>query len=171
MRSLAVLFAAGLSLVGAAPVISLAQEADQPRARGLALDLAVEASQASIAACRAKGFKVTVEVKDAVGTTVSILSDDGAATRSIASVRLKNLIVAKYKVPSGEIQERAKIEPALVAEIAQDNRIKVVADRGALPIMAGATFIGAYGVAGAATAEQDEACARAGLARIASRVR
>ena len=166
---IAAVIGAGLVLAAAAP--SFAQEAEAPRARGLALALAVEASQASIAACKAQGYKVTVEVKDSIGTTVSILSDDGAATSSIASVRLKNLIVAKFKVPSGEIQDRAKTDVALVAEIKNDARIKTVADRGGLPIMAGGTFIGAYGVAGAASGEKDEACVRTGLARIASRIK
>jgi len=168
MRIAAVMGAA-LVLAGAAP--SFAQQAEEPRARGLALALAVEASQASIAACRSQGYRITVEVKDSVGTTISILSDDGAATSSIAAVRLKNLIVAKYHAPSGEIADRAKTDAALVAEVKADNRIRTIAERGGLPILAGGTFIGAYGVAGAASAEKDEACARAGLAKIASRIR
>ena len=166
---IAAVIGAGLVLAGA--TTSLAQDAEAPRARGLALALAVEASQASIAACRAQGYKVTVEVKDSIGTTVSILSDDGAATSSIAAVRLKNLIVAKYQAPSGEIQDRAKTDAALVAEIKNDARIKTVAERGGLPIMAGGTFIGAYGVAGAADGAKDEACARTGLAKIAPRIK
>ena len=157
------------SLGAAAP--SFAQQAEAPRARGLALALAVEAAQASIAACHAQGYKVTVEVKDSIGATIALLSDDGAATSSIAAVRLKNLIVAKYKTPSGDIQDRAKTDAALVAEIKADTRIKEVAERGGLPITAGGTFIGAYGVAGAATAEKDEACAKTGLARIAARIK
>ena len=144
---------AALALVAAAPA---------PR---LPLARAVVAAEASIAACRAKGAHVAVEVKDASGTTVAILVDDGAAADAIAAVRLRNLIVLRYKAASGTIEDRAKADPAFAAEVAGDPRAKA-AERGALPITGMQGFIGAYGVAGAGDGAADEECARAGLTRI-----
>jgi uncharacterized protein GlcG (DUF336 family) len=134
----------------------------------LPLTRAVAAAQASIAACRARGAHVAVEIKDATGTTVAILVDDGADAGAIAAVRLRNLIVLKYKVASGAIEDRARTDPMLAAEIANDPRAKT-AERGALPIVDKGVLIGAYGVAGAADGAADEQCALAGLAKVGLR--
>lgn len=136
--------------------------AAQDSAPRLPLARAVKAAEASIAACRGQGAHVAVEIKDAGGTTVAILVDDGADAASIAAVRLRNLIVLKYKMSSGEIEDRAKADAALAAEIAADPRAKI-AERGALPIVDHGVFVGAYGVAGSGSGAIDEGCASAGL--------
>lgn len=130
-----------LALLLAAPAMAAADEPAQ--AGRLPLALAVEAAQGSIAACHAQGYHVVVEIKDAAGVTVAILADDGAAGTSIAAVRQKNLAVLKDRVASSA---------------------------GGVPLLAQGAFLGAYGVAGAPTGEADEACARAGLGRIAARM-
>ena len=49
------------------------------RARGIPVDLAIEASQAAIAACAADGFKTTAVVVDSEGVPIVLISGDGAA--------------------------------------------------------------------------------------------
>lgn len=133
-----------IRLIGLALLLAAPATADEPaQARRLPLALAVEAAQGSIAACHAQGYHVVVEIKDAAGVTVAILADDGAASASIAAVRQKNLAVLKDRVASSV---------------------------GGVPLLAQGAFLGAYGVAGAPTGEADEACARAGLSRIAARM-
>jgi uncharacterized protein GlcG (DUF336 family) len=146
-------------LVAASPALATDTAPRLPLAKAIA------AAQASIVACRTKGAHVAVEIKDASGTTVAILVDDGADGASIAAVRLRNLIVLKYKASSGEIEDRAKTDAPLAAEIANDPRARV-AERGALPIVDHGAFLGAFGVAGAGNGVTDEACVRAGLEKI-----
>ncbi|MBC2665387.1 heme-binding protein [Novosphingobium flavum] len=130
------------------------------RAPGMPLALAVEAARTSIAACLAQGARVTVEVKDSAGVTVALLSEDGADAASIATVRSRNQAVLKTRTPSGGGDPALSAEPRLAQ-----------AGRGALPVLAGTAFLGAYGVAGSASDAADEACARTGLAHVAARIR
>jgi uncharacterized protein GlcG (DUF336 family) len=139
-----------------------------PRARGPALALAVEAAQASIAACRAYGHNVTALTVDSAGTTVAMVVDDGAPARTIDVAFNKIAVVLKYRVPSSAIVIRAKTDPALAAEIKADPKIGVARD-GALPLMAGSDFIGAYTVSGAA--DKDEICAKVGVDKIGARLK
>jgi uncharacterized protein GlcG (DUF336 family) len=154
----------------AAPV--LAQPAPPPpRAKGPALDLAVEAAQIAVATCLANGYKTTVLVSDSVGIPVALLSADGvnARTQDIAASKIATVI--RYKVASGVIADRVAKEPALAEETKADPKIKGFAWRGALPLMAGGEQIGAIAVSGAPGGEKDEACAQPAIAKIAGRLK
>lgn len=153
----------------AAPVI--AQPAPPPpRAKGPALDLAVEAAQTAIAACLANGYKTTVLVSDSEGIPVAMLSADGVGARTQAIVASKTAMVIKYKVSSGTIAERMKTDAALAAEVKADPKMPYPW-QGAVPLMASGQQIGAIAVSGAPGGEKDEACAQPAIARIASRLK
>jgi uncharacterized protein GlcG (DUF336 family) len=165
---------AALAIAGAAQAQGLPPGAPggpplpPPRPRGPSLALAVEAAQAAIAACRPYGHNVTALTVDSGGTTVAMLVDDGAPTRTIDVALSKIAVVLKYRVPSSAIVIRAKSDPALAAEIKADPKIGVARD-GALPLMVGSDFIGAFTVAGAA--DKDEVCAKVGVDRISARLK
>ncbi|MEO8314192.1 MAG: heme-binding protein [Pseudomonadota bacterium] len=141
-----------------------------PRARGPEMALAVEAAQTAIAVCLANGYKTTATVVDSAGVPVVMLSSDGAAERTQMIGLTKTAATIKYKVPSGDIADRAKTDAALDAEMMADPKIGT-ARRGALPIKVGGEIIGAMSVSGAPGGDKDQVCAQAGLDKIASRLK
>ncbi len=149
---------------------ALAQTPPPPRAKGPALGLAVEAAQAAVATCLANTYKVSALIVDSAGVPVVLLSGDGAAERTQGIAATKIAVVMKYKAPSGDIADKAKTDPALDAELKADPRIGT-ARRGALPILAGGEMIGAFAVSGAPGGDKDEVCVKAGLDKVASRLK
>ncbi len=141
-----------------------------PRARGPALDVAIEAAKIAQATCVGNGYKTTVTVVDSAGVPVVVLSGDGAAERTQAVGLSKTATTIKYKVPSGEIADRVKTDTALDAEIKADPKIGT-ARRGALPIKVGSEIIGAISVSGAPGGDKDEVCAQAALDKVKSRLK
>lgn len=133
------------------------------------LALALEAVQTALAACEAKNYKASAMVVDYHGSIIALLSSDGASYKTPELAGAKAATTMKYKVASGKIQKRAIADAAFAAEIAADPKIGS-AHQGALPIMVGGKLIGAIAVSGAAGGENDEACAQAGLDKIAARL-
>ena len=78
-----------------------------------------------------------------------------------------------FRVPSAEIVKRVKENPQLGAV----HLTNVIAAQGALPIMAGTDVIGAAGVSGGVTTPEspggvkDEACAKAGIDKVADQLK
>jgi len=141
-----------------------------PRARGPALDVAIEAAKIAQATCTTNGYKTTVTVVDSAGEPVVILSGDGAPERTQAVGLSKTSTTIKYKVPSGEIADRVKTDTALDAEVKADPKIGT-ARRGALPIKVGSEIIGAISVSGAPGGDKDEVCAQAALDKVKSQLK
>jgi uncharacterized protein GlcG (DUF336 family) len=142
-----------------------------PRARAPGLDESIAAARASVQACDAKGAKVSVLIADVEGKPVVLLSGDGAGYRSQLIARSKVATVTRYHMPSGEVEQRAKTDPALAAQAAADPDIGVLRG-GGFPIMRGGERIGAIAVSGASLTGPmglDEECAQAGLALLAGR--
>ena len=70
---------------------------------------------------------------------------------------------------SGAIVDQMKTDPALAEKINGD-KVNFFPARGAVLIRAGGKVIGALGVGGAPGGDKDEACAKAGLAKIQARL-
>jgi uncharacterized protein GlcG (DUF336 family) len=140
-----------------------------PRARGIPTLLAVEAAQTAIAMCAGQGLKVTALVIDSEGVPIALVSGDGAAaiTQRIASGKATTAL--KMKMTSGDAAERAKNDPAFMAQLMADPAMGTPR-QGGVPILAGSEVIGAIAVSGAPSGAQDEPCAKAGLAKIQDRI-
>jgi uncharacterized protein GlcG (DUF336 family) len=136
-----------------------------PRAKGPPLTPAVQAAQAAVAACAAKGYKVTALIVDSAGDPVVLLSGDGAPAPTQAIAKTKIAAVMKYKMSSGDVAAKAKLDPALDAEIKANPDIGVIR-QGAVPIMSHGEMIGAFAVSGAPGGEKDEACIKAALDKV-----
>ena len=139
-----------------------------PRLRGPMLDVSLEAVEAAMAACSAKGYKTTVLIVDTEGVPVAMLTADGAAARTQAIAASKAAVSLRYKVPSGVIAGRVMQEPALAAEVIADPKIRSVR-RGAVPLFANGELIGAFAVSGAPGGDLDEPCIKAGMDKVGSR--
>jgi uncharacterized protein GlcG (DUF336 family) len=133
-----------------------------PRARGPGLMYSLQLAQAAVAACTARGELVSVRVADSVGTTVAMLSGDGAGERSQLITSVKVAVVAKYRMPASELAKKAKADPKLAKEIRENPSIESIRG-GSQMLMSGSTFIGVLAVSGAPGV--DETCAKEALAK------
>lgn len=133
----------------------------------ISLDLAHDIALAAVEQCRKNGFRVAATVVDRAGQTKVVLRDDGTGPHVVEASRRKAYTAAVFRVPSGAFTERVS-NPA-VAALTQLRG--VIALRGGVPIKAGDEVIGAVGVGGAPGGDKDEACAQAGIQKVADQLR
>jgi uncharacterized protein GlcG (DUF336 family) len=171
MKVLSTAVLAALLLAGAAS----AQAPPAPRAPppppapAVPEGLALEAAQTALTTCTANGYKVAASVVDSVGGAHLLIGVEGIRQGALDSSVKKAFTAVTLKSPTAAIEASAKTDAAVQAKIAADPRL--FARAGGIPIMAGGAIIGAIGVGGAPGGEKDEACAMAGLAKIADRLK
>jgi uncharacterized protein GlcG (DUF336 family) len=129
--------------------------------------LAVEVAQAAVAACKSQGYDVSVAIVDRAGDLKLLLVGDGARALTRSLSRRKAYTSAMRRTSTGELAKMVAA-PGAFDPTKYDGRM--VAVQGALPIKVGNEIIGAVGVSGAPGGDKDEACANAGLAKIADRL-
>jgi uncharacterized protein GlcG (DUF336 family) len=173
---LASLLLAMPAIAQTAPTIAPAPTADEmkvprpARAHGIPVAVAVEGAMAANAQCLANTYKTTAMITDAAGVPIVVISNDGAAAITQRIAMSKVQAVLKYKMTSGEVADKAKTDTALAAEI-KANPLIETARQGAVPLMAGSELVGIFAVSGAPGGDKDEVCVRAGMAKIADRVK
>ncbi len=129
--------------------------------------VAQEIAQAAMMQCRNDGYRVAVTVVDRSGQNKAVLRDDGGNPHLLEASQRKAYTSAMFRAPSGAFAERVQ-NPAAAALTELDN---VIALRGGLPIKVGDEVIGAVGVGGAPGGDKDEACAQAGIQKVADKLR
>lgn len=135
--------------------------------RFLPLGLAVEAAQAAIATCKAEGHNIAVTIVDRGGNLKLAFVADGAEVIPDVSYR-KAYTAATRRMTTIELADAVAMPGAFNPTLYDS---MMVTAGGGVPIKAGNEFIGGIGVGGAPAGETDERCARAGLARIADRLK
>jgi uncharacterized protein GlcG (DUF336 family) len=133
----------------------------------LPIALAAEAAQAAIAACKQQGYTISVSIVDRAGNPKLLLVGDGASALSRRLSRRKAYTAAMRRVPTGELAKQVAA-PGAFNPTLYDTQL--VTATGGLPIKVGDETIGAIGVSGAPGGDKDEACANAGIAKIADRL-
>ena len=151
-----------------APAASAPQTPPPPPARGVPVELALEAAKIALDTCKGLDQKVGVSVLDSSGEVRLVLAADGAAYRGVSNSALKARAALAFEIPSGQVAERAKTDPAVATRLAANPTW--LARAGAVPVSVGGTLIGAIGVGGARGSDKDEACAVAGLEKVRSRL-
>lgn len=142
----------------------------EPPARGPEARLAIEAVRAALDACAMNGYKVAAIVVNSKDEPIALLKADGALRIAVESAQRKAFVVIRTKLPSAAAAERVKTDLDFARELAATGR--ALPGAGALPLKVGDEVIGAIGVGGAPPpGEHDEACARAGVAKIAARLK
>jgi uncharacterized protein GlcG (DUF336 family) len=144
--------------------------APESNARGPSLALALEAAQAAIESCRAKGYRIGVSVIDSAGEARAMITADGADGSHVFVAMRKALTALATEMPSAKAADLVGGDKALLARIKPNMFVM----GGALPIMVNRESIGAIGVSGAAGVpfgHQDEVCAAAGLLKIQNRLK
>ncbi len=130
-------------------------------------DIDTTAAHAAVAAAvehaRSLGIAINVAVVDGSGTLMAFLRMNGAFLHSIDIAIDKAYTAASFGFPTskwgGVIGDDELLRMGL------NQRARLVLFGGGLPITAGVHRIGGIGVSGG-SAEQDEACATAGLAAL-----
>lgn len=123
-------------------------------------EAASRACQAAIAHAEALGIRINVAVTDASGTLAAFLRMPHAFLHSVDIAIDKAYTAASFGFPTSAWGGIIGDDELL--RIGLNQRARLVLFGGGLPIAEGEHRIGGIGVSGG-SAEQDEACARAGL--------
>jgi uncharacterized protein GlcG (DUF336 family) len=140
--------------------------AQLPTTKVLTMDVAESIAQAALAKCRADGYKVTVLVVDSLNAPKALVRDDGATAATTEVAKMKATATMMFNRPSGPA---APLPPG---QVAPPSPIPgTINAQGGLPIKVGESTIGAVAVSGAPGGDKDAACASAGLAKVADKLK
>jgi uncharacterized protein GlcG (DUF336 family) len=139
-----------------------------PPARRIESALAKEAVEHAIATCLSQNLKISAAVSDAAGLPVYVFVPDGVRNGTGDTAIRKNLTMSITGKPASQTAALSAADPALEAKLVANPR--TVRFPGGVPLMAGNEIAGFIAGSGA-TGAQDEECAKAGAAKIASRIK
>lgn len=157
-----------LSIASFTMCVAAAAHAQAPQTeRNVSMAMAQAIIAGTIEQCTKDGFKVTVVIVDKAGMVAASLKGDGTNPHTMEFARMKAYTSRTRGQTSLEfLQASSTPEGALLRQIPG-----LVAIGGGIPIKVGAETIGGIGVSGAPGGEKDEACAKAGLAKVADSLR
>ena len=127
------------------------------------LEIAIAAARAAVADCTSRGYLGAATVVDSAGEARAMLSADGSDGSHVFVAQRKAVTSVVFKVPSAQVRDLLTKEPALLKQVTP----AMFVNFGAFPIVAKGQLIGAIGYSGG----DDEACAKAGLAAIAAKLK
>jgi len=130
--------------------------------RNLSLGMAKTIADAAQAECKSKGYNTSVAVVDRAGQVLVIMRDEQATAQTAEMARRKAYTARMFRISTMEFQKRTVEDPGREA---QRDLVDILALSGGVPIQVGTDTIGAVGSAGSSL-EQDDACARAGVAKV-----
>jgi uncharacterized protein GlcG (DUF336 family) len=130
--------------------------------RNLSLALAKSIAEGALAECKSKGFNVAVAVVDRAGQVMVILRHEEATAQQVEMARRKAYTARMFRTTTLEFQKRTSEGPYT----AQRDIADILALGGGVPIRIGNEVIGGVGSSGSSQ-EQDDACAKAGIASVA----
>ena len=119
--------------------------------------------EGALAQAQELNIKINVAVCDAGGRLIAFNRMDGAIWGGVYGSQGKAVASAGFGRPSGELSERAST-PTL-SGIREAEGGHMIMGQGGLPIVRNGVVDGACGVGGG-TSQEDEDCARAGIARL-----
>jgi uncharacterized protein GlcG (DUF336 family) len=157
---------AAIAVVGAASIGPASAADGLLSAHRISAAAANDAVAAAVAACAAQGYYETAAVVDSDGVVQAILRGDGAGAHSLDSARDKAFTSASFKSDTLSMVGRSGTPSALFAKLPH-----LLLVGGGVPIKVGNEVVGAIGAAGAPGADLDDGCAKAGIAKIADRLK
>ena len=144
------------------PALAVAEDA-LVSFKALTPDTALELAQATLKACRDKGYQVAVAVVDRAGTPQVMLRDRYAGAHTPDTATRKAWTAASFRADTLSLGEETQAGKAQSGVRFVENALML---GGGVLVEAGGSLVGAVGVSGAPGGEQDDACARAGVAAI-----
>jgi uncharacterized protein GlcG (DUF336 family) len=154
------------ALAAALAALSTTVFAQLPTTKVLTMDVAQTIAQAAMAQCRANGYKVTVLVVDGLNAPKAMIRDDGATAATTEVAKMKATATMLYNRPSGPATPPPPGTTAPPATLPG-----TINAQGGVPIKIGEMTIGAVAVSGAPGGDKDAACANAGIAKAADKLK
>jgi uncharacterized protein GlcG (DUF336 family) len=157
----------GIAALALAACVANAAHAQVVSTKHLSLPTAVAIATTAIETCKAQGYRVSVHVIGNMGEVLVALRGDDTGPHTMENSMRKALASRGTRLPSGQFAENVSKTPSAGA-LRLGNMIPA---RGALPIKAGEDVIAAVGVSGAPGGDKDEACAKAGIDKVAEQLK
>ena len=132
--------------------------------KDLTASIAIEIAQTAIATCKTNGYAVSVTVVGRAGEIILQVRGDNTGPHTMENSLKKAYTARTFARSSGEFANGVKGNPNAGALFLTN----ITPAQGALPIKIGNDTIGAVGVSGAPGGEKDEACAKAGIDKVAA---
>ena len=155
---------AGLGMVAA---LAMPASAQLLAHKDLSLATALTIATTAIETCKGQGYRGSATIVGREGQVIVQLRGDDTGPHTIENSLKKAYTSRTFRIPSGDFVQRVKDNPTTGAV----HLSGIVAAQGALPIKIGDEVIGAVGVSGAPGGEKDEACAKAGLDKVADQLK
>lgn len=127
-------------------------------------ETALKAAQAALKKCRDSGWQAAVAVVDRSGTAMVMLRDRFAGAHTPETAVGKAWTTVSFRTSTTELA--AQSQPGKPSSGIR-NLPRVTAIGGGLMIEGGGQLLGGIGVSGAPGGDNDDVCARAGIAAIA----
>jgi uncharacterized protein GlcG (DUF336 family) len=156
--SLAVAFAC--SLAGAANAQLVAH-------KDISAAMALTMAETAIATCKTNGYNVSANVVGRNGEVIVAMRGDNTGPHTLENSMKKAYTARAQRRSSGEFATAVKDNPVAGAL----SLTNITPAQGALPIKVGEDTIGAIGVSGAPGGDKDEACAKAGIDKVADQLK
>jgi uncharacterized protein GlcG (DUF336 family) len=131
--------------------------------------LANEAVAAAVAACAAQGYSETAVLVDADGVDQAVLRGDGSGPHTLDSAFDKAFTSVTFKSDTLSMAARFAGQPGPLALFTKVQHLLLLG--GGVVIKSGDEVVGALGAGGAPGGDLDDACAKAGLAKISDRLK
>jgi uncharacterized protein GlcG (DUF336 family) len=156
-----------LSTVALAAGISGSASAQLVANKDLSLAMAVTMAQTAVQTCKANGYSVSAHVLGRNGEILVAMRGDDTGPHTMENSFKKAWTSRAQRAPSVNFANTLKENPTAGARSLSN----MVPAQGALPIKVGEDTIGAIGVSGAPGGDKDEACAKAGIDKVAAELR
>jgi uncharacterized protein GlcG (DUF336 family) len=131
--------------------------------RNMSLEMAKTIAEATIGECKSKGFHTAAVVVDRGGQVLVMLRDEQATPQTAEMARRKAYTAVMFRSTTLEFQKRTAEDPALAP---QRQVADILALGGGVPIRVDKEIVGGVASSGSSQ-EQDDACAKAGVAKVA----
>ena len=135
--------------------------------KDISLAMATTIARATIEACKAQGYNVSVHVLGREGQVILSVRNENAGVHTFENSMKKAYTARTFRQPSGRFAENVKGNPTAGALFLAN----IVPAQGALPIVVDGDTIGSIGVSGAPGGDKDEACAKAGIDKVAAELK
>lgn len=145
--------------------------AELPTQKVLPIADALAIAQTAYSKCLAEGYRTSVHVVDRTGRTIVALRGDGANPHTFENSRRKAYTALTFRAPSATLAKNLADPATAAIARAAATLPGVIALGGGLPIQAGNEILGGVGVSGAPKPELDEACAKAGIEKVADQLK
>lgn len=159
-----IVIAGGVALFGALTASAHAQLVTH---KDLSVTTAVTIAQTAVQTCKAQGYNVSAHVLGRSGEVLVAMRGDDTGPHTLENSMKKAWTARAQRAPSVNFAKAVQMNPTIGAI----HLTNMVPAQGGLPIMVGNDVIGAVGVSGAPGGDKDEACARAGLDKVAAELR